>query len=60
MSKKYVVEVPPRNPFSHPWWDDVETFDTREEALAYVQKNFGADERGWVPLVKETGSDENE
>lgn len=58
MSKKYVVQVPPRNPFSHPWWDDVETFDTKEEALAYVQKWFRADDRGCVSLINEVGSNE--
>lgn len=45
MSKKFLVEVPNPDP-SVPWWETVKTFDTREEALVYVQQQYGADKRG--------------
>jgi hypothetical protein len=32
-------------------WISVETFDTRAEAIAYAQKNLGADENGMVSLI---------
>lgn len=59
MSKKFLVEVPSRDP-SVPWFETVETFDTRESALEFVQRQYGADDQGRVCLINEVGSNEEE
>lgn len=51
--KKVEVVVPPRNYFHKLDWFNVEDFDTIEEALAFAQKHFGADEQGRVSLIRE-------
>lgn len=60
MSKKFTVDVPPRNPSSWREWHNVNTFLSREAALAYVKKWFGADDQGRVCLIKEVDSNEAE
>lgn len=32
-------------------WEGIKTFETREEAIAFVQEHWGADENGNVSLV---------
>jgi len=58
---KWYVDVPgaavPEGP-----WVNVATFDSRDEALWYVQDMFGADDEGRVSLITEVhdGCDPNE
>lgn len=47
MAVDYTVEVPTVNGT----WQEDERFDTEKEAIAYVQKHYGADEKGRVYLV---------
>lgn len=60
MSKKFTVDVPPRNPTSMEAWHEVNTFSTREEALTFVQNMYGADEQGRVCLITPIGEDDDE
>ena len=41
-------------------WVTVDSFDTREEALDFVQKYFGADEEGNINLITEVEDEEEE
>ena len=54
---KYFVDIPT---FSSEYWNNVATFDTREEAIKFVQENFGADENGKVCLVTEINMGDDE
>lgn len=44
----YYVDIPPSWGKS---WVSVEHFEVQEEALAFVQERFGADEQGRISLV---------
>jgi hypothetical protein len=45
----YVVDVPCLDK----QWEEVDTFDSWEEAVAFCENNFGADENGCVSLITE-------
>jgi hypothetical protein len=45
----YYVDVPQTNGRSE--WENVGTFDTRDEALAYAKETFGADDNGKIKIV---------
>lgn len=46
----YAVDIPI---ISSEDWENVAYFDTREEAVTFVQQRFGADENGCICLVSE-------
>lgn len=50
---KFAVDVPPANidKFGDNEWINVKYFETREEALDFVQEYYGADEEGKVCLI---------
>jgi hypothetical protein len=60
MSKMFAVDVPPRNPSSQESWHEVNVFASREEAIEFVKKYYGADDDGRVCLVTAIGGDDDE
>lgn len=55
---RYFVDIPSNSPDGICKF--IESFDTREEAIAYAKENFGADDQGNVCLVIEVDIDEEE
>jgi hypothetical protein len=51
---KFFVDLPTSD---REYWSNVGTFDTKEEALKFVQENYGADQNGKVCLVSEISDD---
>jgi len=44
----FYVDIPNRDSEE---WINVETFPTREEAIAFAKEHFGADDNGMIPIV---------
>ncbi len=53
---KYLVDVPDINGE----WDEVASFDTREEAVKFIQTQFGGDSEGRIGLITEVGFEDDE
>lgn len=47
---KYSVDIPSSIDYDNEWYE-VGIFDTREEAIAFVQRHFGADSKGRIDLI---------
>lgn len=59
MAKKYWVDIPQApNPHGENYWKSVAEFDTMEEAIAFTQEHFGADDQGRVSLITVGENDE--
>jgi len=61
MSKIYYVDVP--NPYNEEGgmvWINITSFDNEEEALNYVQENFGADSEGNINLISVSEEEDDE
>ena len=56
---KFYVDVP-NAALPDEVWITIASFDTREEAIDYVQKYFGADEEGNINLITEVEDEEEE
>lgn len=59
MAEFYTVDLPKADGT----WEEDETFDTEEEAIAYVKERYGADDEGRIFLVTgphDGGSDDDE
>lgn len=46
---KFFIDVPPINGRAE--WHNVGEFKTRQEAIDFAKKNFGADDNGMVSLL---------
>ena len=51
----FYVDIPQCNGFGEPSEEmrNVESFDSREEAIKFAQEKFGADENGMVSLISQ-------
>ena len=49
LNKVYYVDIPDREGR----WNSIEHFQTKREALKFVQEGFGADRNGKVRLITE-------
>lgn len=50
-NKMFLIDVP--SPLADGTWHEIGQFDTKEEALEFVQNAFGADEEGRICLISE-------
>jgi hypothetical protein len=48
----FIVDIPNSNDIDDTWIE-VETFSSREEAIKFVKKQFGADDEGRINLISE-------
>lgn len=55
---KFEVDIPNSSDIEGSW-ENVGTFDTLEEAVAFCQENFGADEQGNINLITEMEYEED-
>jgi len=54
----YSVDVPPANP-QFEQWSNVDMFTSKQEAIEYAMKYYGADSEGKISLVSSVSSDFN-
>lgn len=53
---QYKLDIPQRDPEMP--WIEVESFGSREAAIAHAQEHYGADEEGRISLISEVGIDD--
>ncbi len=47
---KFAVDIP-KHPILGETWENIDYFETRQAAIAYCKKQFGADKEGRINLV---------
>lgn len=54
--ERFYVDVPPSEIFEdvETPWINIESFDTKEEAIAFAMKYFGADENGMICIISKS------
>lgn len=52
----YYIDIPDINEHEYPWIN-INTFYSKEKALAYVKEKFGADNEGRICLITEVEDD---
>ena len=57
---RFTVDLPTHRTLDSGVWDNVDYFETKEEAIAFVAKEFGGGEEGRVCLVSEMPEEDEE